>query len=219
MSLLAASPLLSSLFLTYANRAAALDGPPTPTPIDREWSEMKALNTRLQEEISSLRAQLEKETDRAKVAEDCVEALRTQVSSFKDANYNLETEVSNERAKLGAITLEYAEHKKEAADTIAVLRDTVDKEAVSRSSPLIGSNMSHLSLGCTSCPQPSHRGPTNFTCTIEGEGRMSSPPQDSPPAVPALLGLRLLGASELLDEHETPRGGQARKVSRWREDN
>lgn len=36
MSLLAASPLLSSLFLKYANKATALDGPPAPSPIDLE---------------------------------------------------------------------------------------------------------------------------------------------------------------------------------------
>ena len=132
MSLLAASPLLSSLFLTYANRAATLDGPPTPSPIDLEWTEMKALNTRLQEEVASLRDQLNKETDRAKTAEDCVEALRAQLSSIKNANCDLETAVSEERARLEVITLEYAAHKKEKADTIAELRNTVDKEAVSR---------------------------------------------------------------------------------------
>ena len=76
MSLLAASPWLSSLFLTYANKAAAPDGPSAPSPIDLEWTEMKAMNNRLQEEVASLRAQLDNETDRAKTAEDCVEALR-----------------------------------------------------------------------------------------------------------------------------------------------
>ena len=137
MSLLAASPLLSSLFLTYANRAAALDCPPTPTPIDTEWIEMKTQNNRLQEEVALLRAQLEKETDRAKMAEDCVEALRAQLSSVKCANSDLETAVSDERAKLRAISSEYAKHKKETEDTISELRTTVDREAVSRSNPSI----------------------------------------------------------------------------------
>ena len=58
-------PLLSSLFLTYANKATAPDGPSAPSPIDLEWTEMKALNNRLQEEVASLRAQLDDETDRA----------------------------------------------------------------------------------------------------------------------------------------------------------
>ena len=131
MSLLAASPLLSSLFLTYANRAATLDGPSAPSPIDTEWMEMKSLNNRLQEEVMSLRAQLDKEMDRAKTAEDCVEALRVQLSSVKDVNRDLETAVSNGRARLEAVTSEYVDHKKEAGDTITKLRDTVDKEAVS----------------------------------------------------------------------------------------
>ena len=133
MSLLAASPLLSSLFLTYANRAATLDGPPTPSPIDIEWVEMKTQNSRLQEEVALLRAQLNKETDRAKMAEDCVEALRSQLSSVKNANRDLETELSCERATLGAVTSEYAQHKKETEETIAELRSGVDKEAVSHS--------------------------------------------------------------------------------------
>ena len=174
MSLLAASPLLSSLFLTYANRAAALDGPPTPSPIDREWSEMKALNSSLQEEVTSLRAQLEKEAVRAKAAEDCVEALRAQVSSFRDTTHALEVEVSNEHAKLEAITSEYAEHKNEAAAAIHELRDAVAKEAVSHPNSLMGSCVSHLSVGRTSCPESSHRRPANIACPIEGEERVSS---------------------------------------------
>jgi chromosome segregation ATPase len=131
MSLLAASPLLSSLFLTYANRAATLDGSPTPSPIDKEWAEMKASNKSLQDEVESLRAQLHKETERAKAAEDCVDALRAQLSSVKNANCDLETALVDERVKLGEITTEYEEHKKEATRTIAELRVNMDKEAVS----------------------------------------------------------------------------------------
>ena len=135
MSLLAASPLLSSLFLTYANRAAALDGPSAPSPIDIEWSEMKTMNSRLQEEVALLRAQLNEETERAKAAEDCVEALRAQLSSVKSTNLDLEAAVSGERKRLEVVTSEYAEHKREAGDTIAELRTTVDKEAASYSRP------------------------------------------------------------------------------------
>ena len=131
MSLLSASPLLSSLFLTYAKRAATLDGPPSPSPIDTEWKEMKTMNARLQGEIASLRVQLNKETDRAKMAEDCVEALRAQLSTVKCANRDLETTVSDGRTELEEIASEYAEHKKETDDTIAELRHAVDKEAVS----------------------------------------------------------------------------------------
>lgn len=132
MSLLAASPLLSSLFLTYANKAAALDGPQAPSPIDVEWTEMKALNNRLQEEVASLRAQLGKETDRAKLAEDCVEALRVQLSSVKDASGDFEMALSHERFMLDNTTSEYAKYKKDATDTIAELRTTMGKEAAAR---------------------------------------------------------------------------------------
>ena len=131
MSLLSASPLLSSLFLTYAKRAATLDGPPSPSPIDAEWTEMKTMNARLQGEVASLRAQLNKETDRAKIAEDCVEALRAQLSTVKSTNRDLEIILSDGRTELEEITSKYAEHKKETDDTIAELRNAVDKEAVS----------------------------------------------------------------------------------------
>ena len=144
MSLLAASPLLSSLFLTYANRAATLNGPPTPSPVDIEWTEMKTLNDHLQEEVASLRAQLNKETDRTKTAEDCVEALRAQLAFVKDANRDLEVAASGERVRLETITSEYARYKEEAEDTIAELRDTVNKEAVSHvNSPV---RIAHLTL-------------------------------------------------------------------------
>ena len=172
MSLLSASPLLSSLFLTYANRAATLDGPAAPSPIDVEWTEMKTLNNRLQEEVALLRDQLNKETDRAKVAEDCVEALRAQLSSVKCTNRDLETEALDERTKLDAITSEYVTYKKEAKDTIAELRKTVDKEAVSYPSSTARDH-THPTIECKSCLKPSHRRPANIARPIEGSERES----------------------------------------------
>jgi len=174
MSLLSASPLLSSLFLTYANRAATLDGPAAPSPIDVEWKEMGALNNRLQIEVALLRDQLNKETDRAKVAEDCVEALRAQLSSVKCSIRDLETEVSDERDKLEAITSEYVAYKRETNDTIAELRKEVDKEAVSCPSfPARGHT--HSAIECKNCIEPGHRGPTDIPCPIERAERESSP--------------------------------------------
>jgi len=132
MSLLAASPLLSNLFLTYANKAATLDGPSAPSPIDLEWTEMKAVNGRLQEEVASLRALLEKETERAKVAEDCVGALRAQVSSFRDTNGELEKAVTEEGDRADEISFEFAKYKRDTAGTITELRETAEKEAGAR---------------------------------------------------------------------------------------
>lgn len=175
MSLLATSPLLSSLFLTYANRAATLDGPPNPSPIDIEWVDMKTMNDRLQEEVASLQAQLDKETDRAKTAEDCVEALRAQLSSVKRANRDLEAVVSDERTRLEAVTSEYAEYKKEAGNAIAELRITVDKEAVSRIDPPEKRHAPYSTIGCTSCVEPSHRGPANSARPTEGAEREFPP--------------------------------------------
>jgi len=175
MSLLAASPLLSSLFLTYANRAATLNGPPNPSPVDIEWTEMKTLNDRLQEEVASLQAQLIKETDRIQTAEDCVEALRAQLASVKDANRGLEVAASGERVRLEIITSEYARYKEEAEDTIAELRNTTNKEAVSHANSLARDHKSHSAIECPGCVKSGHRGPTNNACQIEGAERESLP--------------------------------------------
>lgn len=178
MSLLAASPLLSGLFLAYANKAATLDGPSAPSPIDLEWTEMKALNDHLQEEVASLRARLEKETERAKMAEDCVEALRAQVSSVKDENRELETAVSDERLRSGAMEFEYSKYKLEAENTIGELRETVEKEAVSYPGLFMRNRMSHFTTitGRTSCLEPSYRGPASVPHPIEGGDRVLSAP-------------------------------------------
>ena len=171
MSLLAASPLLSSLFLTYANKAATLDGPQAPSPIDVEWADMNAMNAHLQEEVAALRAQLAKEADRAKMAEDCVEALRAQLSSVKDANRTLETTVSNEQARSEAAISDYAEYKKETVDTISELRVTMNKEAVSYTVFFFSCGivyLSHLTTGHTSRLESGYRGPASDARPIEG---------------------------------------------------
>jgi len=110
MSLLAANPLLSNLFLTYANRAATLE-----------------------EEVVSLRAQLNDRTDRARTAEDRVEDLRARPSVVEGANCNPDTAGSSERAGLEAINSKYAERKKEAENTIAEL-GKVDEGSIPKAS-------------------------------------------------------------------------------------
>ena len=98
MSFLASGPLVSRLFLTYANRAATLE-----------------------EEVVLLRAQLNDRADRARTVEDRVEDLRVQPSVVKCTNCNPDTAGSSERARLEAIIPKYVEHK-EAENTIAELK-------------------------------------------------------------------------------------------------
>lgn len=174
MSLLAQSPFLSGLFLTYASRTATLDGPPAPSPTDQEWMEMKALNNRLQEEIALLRDQSTKETNRDRVADGYVETLRAQLSSVKDTNRDLEAAVSDERAKFEAITSEYANYKKETTATIAELRGAVDKETVSWTKSLKADIRSHFTIGGTNRSESNHRGTTSNPYVDEGEERTSS---------------------------------------------
>jgi hypothetical protein len=72
------------------------------------------------------------ETDRAKTAEDCVEAHRVQITSLKDANRDLEEEMSDERTNLRVMGVKHEIHEKETASAIAELRSAVEKEVVSR---------------------------------------------------------------------------------------
>ena len=61
MTLLSLSPLLSTLFLSYANRAAALESASaTPSPESEEWKELQATVSQQQKQIDALTAGLQK---------------------------------------------------------------------------------------------------------------------------------------------------------------
>jgi len=87
MSLLSLSPLLSSLFVSYANRAAALESTSaTPSPDSEEWKALQATITALREENERLRSEACEMAEKLGAANASQEAFRSQVSSLKEVN-------------------------------------------------------------------------------------------------------------------------------------
>ena len=87
MALLSSSPLLSSLFVSYANQAAAFEAASaTPSPESEEWKAFQNAVATLQEEIKKLKSENLEVTEGLGVAEASREAFRTQVSSLKEVN-------------------------------------------------------------------------------------------------------------------------------------
>jgi len=87
MSLLSSSPFLSSLFISYANRAAALELASTaPSPESQEWKVLQTTITTLQEENKQLKSETREMAEKLEAAESSLEAFRSQVSSLKEIN-------------------------------------------------------------------------------------------------------------------------------------
>ena len=87
MTLLSLSPLLSSLFISYANRAAALESASATPSLDGE--ERKALQdsiVALREENEKLRSENLGVVGELRSAVASQEAFRSQVSSLKEVN-------------------------------------------------------------------------------------------------------------------------------------
>jgi len=101
MSLLTLSPLLSSLFISYADRAAALEAASTtPSAESEEWKALQATIVTLQEEIEKLTSENLDMTGRLEASAASHEAFRSQVSSLKDANTAQQDDIKSLRAKL-----------------------------------------------------------------------------------------------------------------------
>ena len=101
MTLLSLSPLLSSLFVSYANRTAALESAFSALPAESE--ERKALQATvaaLQEENEGLKLENLEVTGRLEAATASQEAFRSQVSSLKETNTTQQNNVQSLRAEL-----------------------------------------------------------------------------------------------------------------------
>jgi len=85
MSLLSLSPLLSSLFVSYANRAAALESASaTPSPESEDWKALQTTIVILQEENEKLKSTNREMMGKLAAAEASQEAFCSQVSSLKE---------------------------------------------------------------------------------------------------------------------------------------
>jgi len=85
MTLLSLSPLLSSLFISYANRVVALESASaTPSPDSEEWKTLQATIAALREENGKLKLENCEMAGRLETAVASQEAFRTLVAALKD---------------------------------------------------------------------------------------------------------------------------------------
>lgn len=99
MTLLSSSPLLASLFVSYANQAAVLESS-SPSTESKEWKALESAVSRLQDEISKLKPENLEMTARLAAAAASLEAFRSQVSSLKEVNVAQKHDISSLRAEL-----------------------------------------------------------------------------------------------------------------------
>jgi predicted RNase H-like nuclease (RuvC/YqgF family) len=87
VSLLSSSPLLASLFVSYANKAAALDSATaTPTSESDEWKTLENTIATLQEEVDRLKPENFEMAKSLEAVAASQEAFRSQVSTLKEVN-------------------------------------------------------------------------------------------------------------------------------------
>jgi chromosome segregation ATPase len=101
VSLLTLSPLLSSLFISYANRAAALESASaTPSPECEEWKSLQTNIAMLREENEKLKLENREMAGGLEAAEASQEAFRSQVLSLKEVNTTQQDNIKSLRAEL-----------------------------------------------------------------------------------------------------------------------
>ena len=101
MSLLSSSPLLSSLFVSYASRAAALESASAAaSPNSEEWTVLQATVAALREENKELRSENVEVAGKLEAATASQEAFRAQVSSLREVNVTQQEDIKSLRSEL-----------------------------------------------------------------------------------------------------------------------
>ena len=101
VALLSLSPLLSSLFVSYANRAAVLGSvSATPSLGSEEWKTLQDSITALREENEKLRLDNLGVVGELRSSAASQEAFRSQVSSLKEVNTAQQENIKNLREEL-----------------------------------------------------------------------------------------------------------------------
>ena len=139
MSLLSLSPLLSSLFVSYANRVAALESASaTPSPESEEWKALQTTVTALREENEKLRLEAREIAEKLEVAGASQEAFRSQIASLKEVNTNQQDDIKSVRAELSEAKDKYNRLKVDSDTEKAALEARVlDLEVRLESSPIV----------------------------------------------------------------------------------
>jgi len=85
MSLLSLSPILSSLFISYANRIATLESAPaTPSPESEDWKALQDTVAALREKNDKLESENRDMVGNLATATSSQEAFRTLVAALKE---------------------------------------------------------------------------------------------------------------------------------------
>lgn len=99
MTLLSSSPLLASLFVSYADKAAAFESA-TPSTESEEWKALEDTISKLQEEINQLKPENLEMAERLRAAAASQEAFRSQVSALKEVDMAQHNDIKSLRAEL-----------------------------------------------------------------------------------------------------------------------
>jgi predicted RNase H-like nuclease (RuvC/YqgF family) len=101
MSLLSLSPLLSSLFISYADRATALEtAPATPSPESEEWKELQTTITALRAYNEKLKSEAREMVGKLEMAEASQEAFCSQISCLKEVDTTQQDDIKSLQAEL-----------------------------------------------------------------------------------------------------------------------
>ena len=101
MTLLSSSPLLASLFVSYANQAAALESTfTTPSPGGEELRSLQNTIVILQERIEKLTSENLEAAEGLEAAAASQEAFRSQVSFLKDVSVTQQDGIKTLRVEL-----------------------------------------------------------------------------------------------------------------------
>ena len=108
ITLLSSSPLLTSLFVSYANQATAFESASaTPSLESEEWKTLQNTIVTLRKEIEKLESMNLEVTEGLEAAEASREAFRSQVLSLKEVNTTRENEIKSLRTELAEAKEKY----------------------------------------------------------------------------------------------------------------
>ena len=108
MALPSLSPLLFKSFVSYANRAAALESvSPAPPPDIKEWKAFQAVVDALRKENEKLISEKLEVTGKLEAAVAFQDALSSRVSSLKEVNTSQQNDIKSLRAELAEVKEKY----------------------------------------------------------------------------------------------------------------
>jgi FtsZ-binding cell division protein ZapB len=145
MALLSSSPLLASLFVSYANQAAALESASaTPSPESEEWKALQNTVVTLQEEIKGLKSENCEMAECLKGAGASQEAFRSQVSSLKETNTTQQDDIGSLRIELAKANERFNWLMVDSSAEKAAFETQVSDLEVCRESRLIDKSHRHV---------------------------------------------------------------------------